>query len=68
LKNAHNNLHGEGVSQSGRSHHQWRRRPGKRSTPFQAEGSAGGHHQRNQTSLLLPEAWREAARQGRPCP
>jgi len=40
--------------------------PGKRASSVQTQGSAGGHHQGGQASLLLPETRRETPRQGSP--
>jgi hypothetical protein len=48
----------------GRGSHTGRRAARKRAAPVQAEGTAGGHHQGSETSLLLPEARREETRKG----
>src|ERR1035441_4573577 len=48
----------------GRGSRTRRRAARKCAAPVQAEGTAGGHHQGSQASLLLPEAGREEARKG----
>jgi len=56
---------GLGVCQFGRSETSRGRIPRERSAPVQAQGATGRHYQGGQAPLLLPEARREKARQGR---
>ena len=59
------NRTGLGVCKFGRSKASRGRIPRERSAPFQAQGATGRHYQGGQAPLLLPEARREKARQGR---